>query len=154
MSQSPTARLLRGVPLLAALLGCDKPPAAPQSQPAPECGGGACCGSPPRPCRELRPECTSRLPCWCPGVVGDPCGAHPDVASCRADERCEGIPYTGESLVPCVGDERCFAKNCPTCGCISRCEVLGQVACERSDGRCAWTAGACKTAKRCGPLPR
>jgi hypothetical protein len=56
---------------------------------------------------------------WCPAPAGDPCGAHRDVASCRADERCVGMRYRGESVVACRFDARGFAKNCPTVGCMS-----------------------------------
>ena len=56
---------------------------------------------------------------WCPAPAGDPCGAHRDVASCRADERCVGMRYRGESVVACMFDARGFATNCPTVGCMS-----------------------------------
>jgi hypothetical protein len=56
---------------------------------------------------------------WCPAPAGDPCGAHRNVASCRADERCVGMRYRGESIVACMFDARGFAKNCPTVGCMS-----------------------------------
>jgi hypothetical protein len=39
---------------------------------------------------------------------------------CYADLRCEAIPYWGESLVPCVEDERGFSENCPYEGCRPR----------------------------------
>jgi len=56
---------------------------------------------------------------WCPSPPGDPCGAHKDAASCKADSACFGMPYRGESLVACQSDERGFASNCPTVGCTS-----------------------------------
>ena len=93
--------------------------------------------------------CTMKVEGWCPGVSGDPCGEHGDVAACRADPRCEGIGYTGESAVACIGDARCFTSNCPTKGCISRCEVLDRTACERSEGRCVW-GSACTRKVSCG----
>ena len=37
-----------------------------------------------------------------------------------ADLRCYGMPYRGESFVPCFLDARGFASNCPTVGCTSR----------------------------------
>jgi hypothetical protein len=56
---------------------------------------------------------------WCPAPQGDPCGQHKDVASCRADPRCGGRPYLGESVVACKLDARGFGENCPTVGCVS-----------------------------------
>ncbi|MBI4953638.1 MAG: hypothetical protein HY908_16555 [Myxococcales bacterium] len=56
---------------------------------------------------------------WCPAPAGDPCGAHADVASCRADRRCGGVRYRGESASACRLDERGFGVNCPTVGCVS-----------------------------------
>jgi hypothetical protein len=56
---------------------------------------------------------------WCPAPAGDPCGKHKDVASCRADPRCGGIAYRGESFAACQLDDRGFGTNCPTVGCIS-----------------------------------
>jgi hypothetical protein len=57
---------------------------------------------------------------WCPSPAGDPCGKHKDVASCKADKRCKGMPYSGESAVACLDDGSGFSPNCPTVGCISR----------------------------------
>ena len=68
----------------------------------------------------------SKKPCglspgdWCPSPAGDPCGKHKDVASCKADKRCKGMPYQGESAVACSDDGSGFSTNCPTVGCISR----------------------------------
>jgi len=56
---------------------------------------------------------------WCPAAAGDPCGRHRTVATCRADPACYGLPYRGESVVACIPDDRGFASNCPTVGCIS-----------------------------------
>jgi hypothetical protein len=56
---------------------------------------------------------------WCPAPPGDPCGRHRNTAACRADPKCFGMPYRGESVVPCVLDERGFGSNCPTVGCTS-----------------------------------
>jgi hypothetical protein len=67
----------------------------------------------------------SKSPCgvspsdWCPAPPGDPCGRHHDAAACRADGKCFGMPYLGESVVACAVDERGFATNCPTVGCTS-----------------------------------
>jgi hypothetical protein len=56
---------------------------------------------------------------WCPSPPGDPCGVHHDTETCRADSKCYGMPYRGESVVACISDERGFASNCPTVGCTS-----------------------------------
>ncbi len=65
------------------------------------------------------PPCGASPGDWCPSPPGDPCGVHKDKASCQADPACFGMPYRGESLVACTVDERGFASNCPTVGCIS-----------------------------------
>jgi hypothetical protein len=49
----------------------------------------------------------------------------PECSACRAksesecllDLGCEGIPYWGESRIPCTLDERGFSTNCPSEGC-------------------------------------
>jgi hypothetical protein len=56
---------------------------------------------------------------WCSSAEGDECGKYKDAASCRADVKCGGIPYRGESLVACAYDERGFADNCPAVGCVA-----------------------------------
>ena len=56
---------------------------------------------------------------WCLAPPGDACGRHRNVAACRADPACYGMPYRGESVVPCIYDQRGFASNCPTVGCTS-----------------------------------
>ncbi len=56
---------------------------------------------------------------WCPSPPGDPCGAHHNVEECRADPRCGGMPYAGESAVACQFDRRGFGLNCPTVGCVT-----------------------------------
>lgn len=65
------------------------------------------------------PPCGFHPRDWCPAPAGDPCGAHPDEAACRADPACYGMLYRGESVVPCDWDERGFAPNCPAVGCTS-----------------------------------
>jgi hypothetical protein len=65
------------------------------------------------------PECGMGTRDWCPAQPGDACGRHRDVASCKADPACFGMPYLGESYVPCILDSRGFASNCPTVGCTS-----------------------------------
>jgi hypothetical protein len=67
--------------------------------------------------RAQTPLCGMGLSDWCPAPPGDPCGAHRNTAQCKADPRCYGMPYRGESVVPCLFDERGFASNCPTVGC-------------------------------------
>jgi hypothetical protein len=56
---------------------------------------------------------------WCPAPAGDRCGRHRNVAECKADLACYGMPYRGESVVRCSVDARGFASNCPTVGCSS-----------------------------------
>lgn|SRR6516165_7331611 len=65
------------------------------------------------------PDCGLATSDWCPAPAGDRCGVHKDVASCKADPACFGMPYRGESLVACRLDSRGFASNCPTVGCSS-----------------------------------
>ena len=85
------------VPALAVLMAAVAPaPAAAQSRP---------CGINPSD--------------WCAVPAGDPCGRHRNVAACRADPACYGMPYQGESVVACQFDRRGFASNCPTVGCTS-----------------------------------
>jgi hypothetical protein len=63
---------------------------------------------------------------WCPSPAGDPCGDHRDEKSCRADSKCRGLPYRGESVVACIPDGKGFSSNCPTVGCISRADAPGK----------------------------
>jgi hypothetical protein len=56
---------------------------------------------------------------WCPSYRGDPCNRHKNTTACKADLKCYGMGYRGESVVPCMPDERGFAFNCPTVGCTS-----------------------------------
>lgn len=56
---------------------------------------------------------------WCLAPAGDPCGRHLNVAACRADLACYGMPYQGESFAACRLDARGFSSNCPTVGCTS-----------------------------------
>jgi hypothetical protein len=81
---------------------------APASPPAPAPA------SPPQ-----RADCGMRPDDWCAPPPGDPCGAYKDLPSCRADPRCGGRPYAGESVVACRFDARGFGENCPTVGCVS-----------------------------------
>lgn len=65
---------------------------------------------------------------WCPGPAGDACGRHSDEESCRADTRCRGLPYRGESAVACMPDGHGFSSNCPAVGCVSRSDPPGKPA--------------------------
>jgi len=67
-----------------------------------------------------RADCGVRPTDWCPSPPGDPCGEHLNEKSCRADPRCKGMPYRGESVVACKEDLEGFWTNCPSVGCISR----------------------------------
>jgi hypothetical protein len=57
---------------------------------------------------------------WCAPPPGDPCGRHRNEQECRADPRCKGMPYRGESVVACMSDGKGFWSNCHATGCISR----------------------------------
>jgi hypothetical protein len=116
------------LPLLLLLIACDKsappptagptigpPSAAPAPAPAPAPGPT----TDTVPLEPPRDPCGTRIHDWCPSPAGDPCGEHKDVNSCRADPKCKGMPYKGESIVACRYDGG-FATNCPTVGCISR----------------------------------
>jgi len=95
-------------------------------------------------------DCGMSVDDWCAAPAGDPCGEHRDTASCRADPRCEGVAYRGESLVACALDPRCFASNCPTVGCVSRCENIGEAECEAHGYRCSWNGALCVRVDACG----
>ena len=93
-------------------------------------------------CTKTSPPPAASEPCgfrtddWCAAPADDPCGTHRTPAACKADTRCEGMAYRGESAVACIADARCFASNCPTVGCISRCEALDEAACAAQSSRC------------------
>jgi hypothetical protein len=57
---------------------------------------------------------------WCTSASDGPCGAHRTETACRADPQCIAQRYSGESVVACHWDERGFAKNCPSVGCLGR----------------------------------
>lgn len=71
------------------------------------------------PSGPVDPSCGMSTSDWCPAPAGDPCGAHKNVDACKADPKCVGMPYRGESVVACQYDERGFGTNCPTVGCKS-----------------------------------
>ena len=73
---------------------------------------------------------------WCEPPQGDPCGVHKSVEACKADLKCEGLPYVGESVVACESDLRCFSNNCPTVGCVSACESMTPEVCATNGERC------------------
>ncbi len=67
-----------------------------------------------------RQTCGVKLGDWCRSYRGDPCNRHKSTATCKADRKCYGMPYKGESFVACIFDERGFASNCPTVGCTRK----------------------------------
>ena len=73
-------------------------------------------------------NCGRRPSDWCGAPVGDACGVHPNEKSCRADSRCRGLPYRGESVVACEPDGNGFWTNCPAVGCVSRADPPGKPA--------------------------
>jgi hypothetical protein len=76
-------------------------------------------GAPPDPAPASAPVCGLSPGDWCQPPRGDRCGRHRNVAACRADRMCYGVPYRGESLVACVPGKRGFSANCPAIGCTS-----------------------------------
>jgi len=106
-----------GVVLIFAVLACRTP--APQpAAPRPGSAEGERPGTAP-PSALPAGDCGTRPGDWCPAPAGDPCGAHKELTSCRADPRCGGLPYSGESVIACKRDARGFGENCPTVGCVS-----------------------------------
>jgi hypothetical protein len=67
-----------------------------------------------------RRVCGTHIEDWCRSYQGDPCNRHKYTAACKADPKCHGMHYLGNSFVPCFLDERGFASNCPAVGCTSR----------------------------------
>jgi hypothetical protein len=57
---------------------------------------------------------------WCTKAADGSCGKHLTADACRNDKACVGMRYAGESVIACHWDERGFADNCPTVGCIAR----------------------------------
>ena len=83
--------------------------------------GGACSApSATAPVSLKQANCGTAPTDWCTSAADGPCGAHPDQDSCRADDRCQGMPYRGESVVACMPDGKGFWSNCPAVGCIAR----------------------------------
>ena len=70
--------------------------------------------------REAKRACGISISDWCPSRPGDRCARHKNTETCKADPKCYGVPYKGESFVACMFDERGFASNCPTVGCTSQ----------------------------------
>lgn len=85
------------------------------------CAASACSrvGATP-PGRQNDPSCGMSPSDWCAGPEGDPCSMHANETECRADPKCKGTPYRGESLVACQDDGQGFSKNCPSVGCVSK----------------------------------
>jgi hypothetical protein len=79
----------------------------------------ACSSKASTPSTPPDPNCGMKPTDWCAAPAGDPCGEHKDTAACKADAKCVGMPYRGESLVACQYDDRGFGTNCPTVGCRS-----------------------------------
>jgi hypothetical protein len=72
-------------------------------------------------------EAASPNPCgmdprdWCTQPSDDdPCSHYANAQECKADPKCYGVPYSGESVTACYYDGRNFSANCPTVGCTSK----------------------------------
>ncbi len=74
---------------------------------------------------------------WCESPPWDACGKHKNITDCRADRRCVGMRYRGESAIACEFDSAGFGTNCPTVGCVTRCETLSIEDCPKAAERCA-----------------
>ena len=81
---------------------------------------GGACSAPSSPTAKPKANCGVSPDDWCTTAADGPCGAHPDQATCRADDRCQGMPYRGESVVACMPDGKGFWSNCPAVGCVER----------------------------------
>jgi len=99
--------------LLASCATASPDAASPASAREPTEAGAPVADEPSAPCGASTQD-------WCPSPEGDVCGEHADEASCRADARCVGMPYRGESFVACQPDGHGFWTNCPAVGCISK----------------------------------
>jgi hypothetical protein len=139
--------------LAVALAACSgAPAAAPAEGPAEPSGPPAPEAAPADPTpaeRAASINCGSSPSDWCASPPGDPCGAHRSADACSGDARCEGIPYAGESFVACQLDARCFATNCPTVGCVRRCEELDAAACRAAAPRCSVVGATCVRRESC-----
>jgi hypothetical protein len=172
-----TAALLLTMGLLCAYCGKAEPPSEKPLGSADTVQQTAPDEKPPAPGIELKASdvkvplnklasriCGAGVSDWCDVAADDPCGAHKDVDACKKDARCEGLPYRGESVVACIAEARCFSSNCPTVGCISRCETKDEAACKADTGcagagheicrdaserRCKWSGGTCQRARPC-----
>src|SRR4030095_7299559 len=90
------------------------------------------------------PPCGTSPTDWCTTHSKDPCGRHLSVPECQLDPECVGMPYPGEYLLGCRVDERGFGTNCPTVGCLSRCEPLSKQRCEWAGDHCLWENSPCR----------
>jgi hypothetical protein len=64
-------------------------------------------------------DCGTSPDDWCAAPPGDPCGRHKNAAECRADFKCNAVPFRGVTKIACITDRRGFSLNCPTVGCRS-----------------------------------
>lgn len=122
----------------------DDPP-QPSSAPTPE-------SEPVEPTaaeRAAADDCGNGPGDWCASPPRDACGEHRNAGACSGDPHCEGRPYTGESFVACQLDARCFATNCPTVGCVRRCEELTPAACRANAPRCSVVGSTCVRRETC-----
>ena len=93
------------------------PPAASSAAPA-----SSAAATPASTPTQTKPSanCGIKMDDWCPSPAGDPCGKHKDAKACKADPKCKGMAFRGETFAPCNDDGSGFSTNCPTVGCISR----------------------------------
>jgi hypothetical protein len=95
---------------------------------------------------------------WCSAAPDDVCGKNKNLDACKRDARCQGIPYKGESVVACIDSPTGFSSNCPSVGCMSKCEGLDEPHCRAYSGTpwyaCAWTDGHCWRASDPRALPK
>lgn len=150
MSRATQTAVLSLLLVLAACSGVGEPapgerPAEPSGPPSPEAEPAE-----PTPSeRASAAECGNRPSDWCASPSSDPCRVHHDASACSGDPRCEGRPYSGESVVACQLDARCFAANCPTVGCVQRCEELSVAACRAAAPRCSVEGARCVRREPC-----
>ena len=94
-------------------------------------------------------ECGSVENEWCGGAPDDPCSKHKSTEACRADARCEGLPFVRDSIEECNFDDRCFSERCATVGCMLSCEKMTPDECARYSTRCELKAGRCAKSIPC-----
>jgi hypothetical protein len=89
------------------------------------------------------PACGISFTDWCCTAKEDPCSRHKNKTLCKQDNKCEGLKYKGESAIVCIWDDRGFSNNCPTVGCISKCENLTREDCIAEKNRCRLAGRGC-----------